>query len=131
MKIVSASYLESQGYPWVYRTDLANIKPNAPAVVVNLDDRRGPGTHWVACKLFEHGSHTVAYYADPFGTTLGGFPPKELKASKVVANACVFQRPESQLCGYYAMAFCDALNLLASTEGQKDFETMLAASLIA
>jgi hypothetical protein len=95
--------------------------------VINLDDSSGSGSHWVAARLIGG----ALYYADPFGTLLGGYPPEELTrlARRHVTNRTTWQRPDTHLCGYYAASFVDALNSLKGDETPEQFEKALWASI--
>lgn len=55
-------------------------------------------------------------YADPFGTLLMGYPPRELDelAKRRVINPVCFQRPTSSTCGYWSALWCDAIEALDS-----------------
>jgi hypothetical protein len=97
------------------------------AFIINLDDEGNPGTHWTAARY----TCGTLYYADPFGTFLNGWPPAELMpiADQRIVNNIVFQRPQSKLCGYYAICFARAMNHITSPISQKEFEQLLYNSI--
>jgi hypothetical protein len=69
------------------------------ALVINLDDSEGSGTHWVA--LIQKNSKNLFYY-DSFGVD---HPPQQIidleNRRGIVANNSQHQDIESILCGYY------------------------------
>jgi len=70
--------------------------------VINLDDSKGPGTHWVLIKC--HPEYCL--YFDSFGA----YPPKtllkKLKFYKTIYyNKFIIQSLASILCGWYCIAF--------------------------
>jgi hypothetical protein len=89
------------------------------AMIINLDDSKGPGIHWVA--LYFHKSKTtgkmVVRYFDSFGLAIIPeilyFINKKLKTSKFRSLDLPLQHYDytsknafaSALCGYYAMAW--------------------------
>lgn len=91
--------------------------------VINLDDKGHGGTHWTAALL----RGDTLFYADPFGTVLSGYPPRELGklTSKKVVNRIAWQRPETNLCGYYAYLFTKALRDAKSNWSVGDLERAL------
>jgi hypothetical protein len=96
------------------------------AFVINLDDKCGEGTHWTAARVVDG----TLLYADPFGSLLGGFPPKELDGyTKRVVNRVAFQRPSTSLCGYYAICFVKAMNAMMHWPSQGEFEGALWSHL--
>ena len=128
-RLVSSRYIEDRGFRWAFRENAAKFLRGGESVIINLDDKANEGTHWVAAKIIGG----ILYYADPFGTLLGGYPPEENRITKkFIANRIIFQRPESALCGYYALCFAMALDCAAScnsTMTQKEFERMLLRSI--
>ena len=68
--------------------------------VINLDDKTGPGTHWVA--MYYNPKFT--FYFDSFGMP----PPQELinkTDDRLVYNSSQYQNLKSVLCGYFCMLF--------------------------
>lgn len=72
------------------------------AVVLNLDDKTGPGTHWVAYR--KNGNDVV--YFDSFGNLK---PPKELidylKVNKIKYNYENYQSFDTFTCGHLCLEF--------------------------
>lgn len=99
------------------------------AFVINLGNKDSEGTHWVAARK----TGGTLMYADPFGTVLKGYPPKELRedpdVKRVVVNRVSWQRPSTSLCGYYSHLFTKALNDLPEDVTQKELEETLARSI--
>lgn len=97
------------------------------SVIINLDEVGGRGTHWVAARLL----NDCLYYADPFGTLLGGWPPNELRGlgKRRIINRRVFQRPSSNLCGYYAILFALAMDAMQKEMTQDQYEAMLLLAI--
>ena len=97
-------YLKIKNFKGVISRDEIPTKvKNIPGqcFITNLDDTEGPGTHWVAVKIFN------VNYFDSFGLQ----PPQELvnlcytfdKLYKYESNQ--FQDLSSVLCGYYCLYF--------------------------
>jgi len=81
-------------------------KDSLPAVrrpeecgIVNLQDSKGPGTHWVAYYARE----SCTLYFDSFGLP----PPKEVKAylggQRIIVNQRRIQKSEEVVCGQYCL----------------------------
>jgi hypothetical protein len=133
---VTSTDLDALGIPWCYRADSARRAATEEPFIINLDDRGGKGTHWTAaCVKADHPPGTMTrrytlYYADPLGTLLNGYPPAELEVYKRrIVSRPTFQRPETQLCGYYAICFVDAMREMPAGLDQKAFEDRLAYAL--
>jgi hypothetical protein len=128
---VTSTFIEQLGLHWAFRQDATEALKHGHSIIINLDDKGCKGTHWVAARLI----HKKLYYADPFGTLLGGYPPEELRIlGPCIANRITFQRPKSTLCGYYAICFALAMDAYADTLpslelSQKDFEELLLQSI--
>lgn len=77
----------------------AKIRESA---IINLDDKNGPGTHWVAYK--KNGGH-VAYF-DSFGDLK---PPKDLMrylgVGSVEYNHKRYQEYDTVICGHLCLKF--------------------------
>jgi hypothetical protein len=86
------------------------------------------GTHWVAARLL----HNTLYYADPFGTLLGGYPPTELAvcAKKIITNPITFQRPTTNLCGYWAYLFATAMDAIKAPITRSEFSDLLMRTCV-
>lgn len=86
------------------RDDLPSDKPwTNESAVLNLDDKKGPGTHWVC--YVKSGSRVK--YFDPFGDLR---PPAELikylgRECKIVYNTERFQNYGSYNCGHLCLRF--------------------------
>ena len=75
-----------------------NKKTNNECLVLNIDDDKNPGTHWVAL-FIENG---VSYYFDSFGFD----PPEEIKEyckEKLYSNTFKIQLPDEVICGHYCI----------------------------
>ena len=84
-------------------------KPNKNECgVINMDEYKGVGTHWVAYKK----SGNKVIYFDSFGDLK---PPKEfvkyMKKCKIFLNSDQYQRFDSANCGHLAIAFLFNKNL--------------------
>lgn len=112
-----------RGMRWAYREQAADMLRDGKACVINLDDMRSVGTHWVAARVINR----ILYYADPFGTMLQGWPPKELAGlyDKAVVNRISWQRPSTALCGYYAFCFAMAMDRIKKPISHDMFEQVL------
>ena len=77
--------------------------------IINLDDKDGPGTHWVAYKK----SNTETLYFDNFGNLK---PPPDLvkyldDGSFIKYNHSRYQEYDTFECGHLCLKFlCDQLN---------------------
>ena len=128
---VSGEWLEKSDMPWVFRDDANHALESGNPFVVNLDSKGGEGTHWTAAYL--QLPQRTLYYADPFGTLLNGWPPRELadRADKQVVNRIAWQHPSTDLCGYYAYLFAKAMREIGDTHySVKEFEELLRDSLV-
>lgn len=71
--------------------------------IINLDDKRNPGTHWVAYKRFNKNS---AIYFDSFGNLQ---PPKDLvsylNVGSINYNHKRYQDWNTYNCGHLCLAF--------------------------
>ena len=83
------------------RDNLPNIIKNG-AYVVNLDEYRDIGTHWVALYV----NNKAATYFDSFGVE---HIPKEIikfiAPKKIIANIYRIQAYDSIMCGYFCIGF--------------------------
>jgi hypothetical protein len=127
MTDVSSDWLREKKVPWCFREDCAKLADTENPFIINLDDKGNGGTHWVAARMIGD----TLFYADPFGTMLNGYPPEELQrlAKRQVINSISWQRPSTNLCGYYAYRFTKALDKLTQNMGQKDMEHLLWKSI--
>lgn len=125
---MNSDLLEEVGIPWCFREDSAEMARRGKAFVINLDNKGNAGTHWTAAR-FVNGT---LYYADPFGTIMNGWPPKELEkiSNKKIINRISFQRPSTKLCGYYAMLFAMGMDTIGNKDlSTKEFESLLLKSI--
>lgn len=125
---MSNTWLEKKGTPWAYREDADKKLRDGRALVINLGDKGSKGTHWVAARKVGR----TLFYADPFGTILNGYPPKEIRngVDNIVSNRISWQRPSTGLCGYYAYLFTKALDELPETASQKELEEALRRKIM-
>lgn len=76
------------------------------AVIVNLDDIRGPGTHWVAYR--KTGGYVV--YFDSFGNLK---PPKDLVnylgVDNIKYNYKSYQNFNTHICGHLCLKFLSGI----------------------
>jgi hypothetical protein len=76
--------------------------------IINLDDTGNEGTHWTTLIVTEK----LSYYFDSYGCP----PPEQIIAfckspnSHLYFNTRVIQDLESELCGFYCMAFIKYVN---------------------
>lgn len=87
---------------------MRNILPKSPRVnesgIVNLDDSKGPGTHWVA--YAKRGKRAI--YFDSFGNLR---PPRELirylekDVLQLEYNHTSYQRFDQSICGQLCLQF--------------------------
>lgn len=124
---MTSDLIEALGLPWAYREESPKLARTGRAFIINLDDKEGKGTHWTAARLVDD----TLYYADPFGTMLNGWPPEELQriAHKKIVNRIAFQRPSTNLCGYYAILFARALDQIDRELGVEQLEALLYNSI--
>jgi hypothetical protein len=75
-----------------------NKKTNNECLVLNIDDDKNPGTHWVALFI----KNDVSMYFDSFGFD----PPEEIKEyckEKLYSNTFKIQLPDEEICGHYCI----------------------------
>lgn len=85
------------------RNDLPKSGPKKyESSIINLDDKDGPGTHWVAYKK----KNNEVIYFDSFGD-LG--PPEELKkylgVGSIKYNYKNYQEYDTVICGHLCLKF--------------------------
>lgn len=80
--------------------DLSGLDKPA-GIVINLQDSRGPGTHWVAL----YSGPEADFYFDSFGLP----PPQEIveagRGRRLFYSSGRIQSDDSKMCGYYAVIF--------------------------
>jgi hypothetical protein len=93
-----------QYFQGVYSRDenLPDLRPKS-AIIINLDDLDGPGTHWVA--LCRSGQNYI--YFDSYALP----PPKELteKYKPIHYNTTRIQDFNTFYCGHFCLMFCEKL----------------------
>jgi hypothetical protein len=101
-------YNEHKKFGGVYSRDTIpkTIKPKF--YIVNLDDARGEGTHWV-CVYNCH--HNVCYYFDSFGVDPCNELIRFMRQSKKIILMSTYRIQDigSIMCGYYCIYVCDQL----------------------
>ena len=100
---IQKHYQNEAKFNGVYsRNNLPNIKDEA--YVINLDDYKSIGTHWIA--LYVNGNNTK--YFDSFGVE---HIPKEIKKfignKNIITNIYRIQAYDSVMCGYFYIQFID------------------------
>lgn len=85
------------------RNDLPKLGPRKnESAIINLDDKEGPGTHWVAYKKV---NNKVIYF-DSFGDLQ---PPKDLMdylgVGRVLYNHKRYQKYDTVVCGHLCLKF--------------------------
>jgi hypothetical protein len=121
------------GLRWCYRDGIVEAISKDPyrSCIINLADTGSKGTHWTVFRIVPYKNKNIIYYADPFGTNLSGFAPEELKIGyPIIENRITFQRPKTDLCGYYAILFAKAMDKINKHINQKDFEELLFKSIV-
>jgi hypothetical protein len=134
---VTGEWLEAHGMPWCFREKSGEMAASSEKpFVINLDDSDGPGTHWTAAGR----KGTTLFYGDPFGIILSGYVPEELmelyKRRKhnaiikhVITNRVAWQRPSTNLCGYYAYLIAKAIDKMSEKGTVAQFERQIALEL--
>ena len=97
-------YENDPTFNWVFSRDNLPKKIKDGAYVINLDEYKDVGTHWIA--LFCNRSEIV--YFDSFGVEHVPEKIKEFIANKIIkANIFRIQANDSVMCGYFCIAFID------------------------
>lgn len=100
-------YVSCLRIPFFRGVFMINELPDLPWLnetgIVNLDNTRGPGTHWVCYKKLGN----LVYYFDSFGNLP---PPRELQnyfrsAKKVFYNFERQQPEDTSICGHLCLEF--------------------------
>lgn len=101
------------------RDTLPSKVRNTESGIVNLDDSRGPGTHWVAYKK----KGPVVHYFDSLGNLR---PPNELVSylcsgpgTRIHYNVKRYQRPNTWNCGHLCLQFLYKYPLSTSNRPSK------------
>ena len=76
--------------------------------IVNLDDAKGPGTHWVCIYNCDH---NICYYFDSFGVDPCDEVLRFMKRSqkKIAMSTYQIQMLGTILCGYFCIYVCNEL----------------------
>ena len=89
----------------VFSRDDLPSQINEPEVgIINLDNRIGPGTHWVC---YRNDDKNVCEYFDSFGLIMPTEVQKYLQTSgeKIIYSTDEIQERDSVLCGYWCLYF--------------------------
>lgn len=124
---MTSTWLEERRVPWCFLKDCGEFAKKETPFIINLGDPSNGGTHWTAARRIGK----TLFYADPFGTVLNGYPPEELRhmGLRMVINKKAWQRPSTDLCGYYAYRFTKAMKNLREGDDEKAFEAALWKSI--
>lgn len=96
---------DNKNYIGTFSRDNTQYLKKNQSLILNLDDKKGNGTHWTAIIKNENG--TEIYYFDSFGLP----PPQEIvnmykkKKNKIKYSSNEIQLPSSIMCGYYCVMF--------------------------
>ena len=89
----------------IYSRDEHMPKKHSPCII-NLDDLKGPGTHWTCCDQGD--DKQTLWYFDSFGMLY----PNEFKLiakrdgiTNIIFNSAQYQDIKSVLCGFYVLYF--------------------------
>ena len=87
----------------IYSRDQLPSKIKKECGIINLDDKQGPGTHWVCFRNID----SVVEYFDPFGLIM---PNEALKYFNTSGKHIVYSIGEIQnrttvLCGYWCLYY--------------------------
>ena len=101
-------YVKIKNFHGVYSRDKIINCTKEGFYVVNLDDNKGPGTHWVGL----HIKPNIIEYFDSFGLNC---PEKIICLSTILGvnylyNSTQYQDVLSVLCGYYCIYWINELN---------------------
>ena len=103
-------YLGIPDFKGIFSRDSENHIHETGSCIINLDDKIGPGTHWVA--TFVKPKSKVIYYFDSFSLP----PPQEfvdyvngLKMKYKYNYGNPIQKIESVRCGYYCLYFLNEI----------------------
>lgn len=105
-KLLQKDKITSKIFKGVYPSDrLPTINSFPACLIINTDDSKGPGEHWVALYINSSG---MGYFYDPFGIN-----PSIYNFSKYLDRTCrrwTWSRAQEQsifsnLCGYFSVLF--------------------------
>ena len=96
-------YFSIKNFKVISRDEIKNIKNNN-SYIVNLDDTKGPGTHWIG---LYYKKNQILYF-DCFGLK----PPQELLNLKIeyIYNSTQYQNLYSTTCGYFSLYFINEIH---------------------
>jgi hypothetical protein len=77
---------------------LAEQNKEPKEAIINLDEPKNEGTHWVA---FKTDKYNIIHYYDSFGI----FPPISIKKRLVMYNTRIDQKDKESNCGYRALNY--------------------------
>ena len=101
------------------RYNLPNTTKNG-AYIINLDEYRDIGTHWVALYV----NNKIAIYFDSFGVE---HIPKEMMnfivRKKIITNIYRIQAYDSIMCGYFYIGF---INFMFSGKSLTDYTNLFS-----
>jgi hypothetical protein len=104
-RILSSCETTARFFKGVYAADAIKPPRNYPAsMVVNLDKKRKPGSHWVA--IFARSPREAVYF-DSYGQPPPDGPIKQFlgRFDKLTASEFPIQSVVSNVCGYYCIYF--------------------------
>lgn len=108
----------------VMKDELKNIKRKNGGYIINLDNSKSEGAHWTA--LFIH--KNIAVYFDSFGCPCPESIIKFCKSknSHLYFNTRVIQDLDSNLCGFYCIAFLKFVSMSNKSllKSSNDFSNM-------
>ena len=87
----------------IYSRDRLPSKIKKECGIINLDDIKGPGTHWVCYRNIDK----VLEYFDPFGLIMPSEALKYFNTSgkKIVYSIDEIQNRNTVLCGYWCLYY--------------------------
>lgn len=109
-------YLDIKNFMGVISKDHVPEITKHGLYVVNLDDRTGPGTHWVVLCI----EPDIIFYFDSFGMP----PPTEvinLSGGSYIANTSQFQHMDSVLCGYFCIFFAHRYSQIKEKDNEDKY----------
>ena len=106
------------------RNNLPKIKNGA--YVINLDEFKSIGTHWIA--LYVHGNNRIASYdAIYFDSFRVEHIPKEIKNfignKNIIANIYTIQAYDLIMCGYFCIGF---INFMLKGKSLLDYKNLFS-----
>jgi hypothetical protein len=101
-------YKHNKTFGGVYSRDTLPKHIKSQFYIVNLDEAKGEGTHWVC---FYNCNPKLCYYFDSFGVDPCNEILRFMKQSKkkILMSTYRIQELGSIMCGYYCIYVCDQL----------------------